>query len=277
MINGLDFWQLTRPPFDAVNEPAFFFESDAHGEALARLAYFVTDRTMGLAALTGEIGSGKTMTLRVLLNRLPPDLYGHAVLFTASGTFVEILAEINGHLRGDAFRDAPAVGRAAAVAEFRHLLREKIVALGRHLLIVLDEAQFLTPACLDELKCLTNPIDGGAPPVSLLLVGQPELKENLRSLPQVYQRLGLIYHLRHLQRAEVAAYLQHRLTIAGAARTDLFAAGCADLLFEFSGGCPRQINRICKLAVDRACLLRQNTIDHSLLNLIIADFKKQFA
>ncbi len=277
MINCLDFWKLVRPPFDAATDPAFFFESDAHGEALARLFYFVSDRSMGLAALTGEIGSGKTMTLQVLLNRLRPDLYDHAVLFTASGPFEAILGEINGHLRGDAAGSGVPAGRTAAVAEFRRLLREKIVALGRHLLVVLDEAQFLEPACLDELKCLTNPVDGGAPPVSLLLVGQPELKEHLRSLPQVYQRLGLIYHLRHLQRAEVGPYLQHRLNVAGSPRTDLFAEGCADVLFEFSGGCPRQINRICKLAVDRACLLQQPSIDVKILTLIIEDFKKQFA
>lgn len=277
MINYLDFWSLARSPFDAVNDPAFFFESGAHGEALARLLYFAGDQNMGMAALTGEIGAGKTLTLQVLLGRLRPDLYVPVVLYTANGTFAAILGEINSHLRGEWTGTAAPVERAEAVAEFRRLVRERAANLGRHLLVVMDEAQFLDGTCLDELKCLTNPIDGAAPPMSLLLAGQPELKEHLRRLPQVYQRLGLIYHLQHLRQAEVEPYLQHRLAVAGAERTDVFEPGCAELLFSFSAGCPRQINRICKLAVDRACLLRQATIGPDMVAMIIEDFRQQFA
>ncbi len=277
MINYLDFWKLAKPPFDAGPDPVFFFESRAHGEALARLQYFAADRAMGLAALTGEIGAGKTLTLQVLASRLRPDLYRQIMVFTTSGSREHVLAEINRQLRGgERAADSP-TDCAGLILEFQRLLRELIVARGRHLLIVLDESQFMDEACLDTLKCLTNPLTAGVAPVSVILAGQPELKAKLRALPQVYQRLGLIYHLGYLTREEVAPYVRHRLGVAQAARVEVFDADSVDLLFEFSGGCPRQINRVCKLAVDRACLLQQPAIDAGLLRLIIDDFDKQFA
>jgi len=277
MINYLDFWKLSKPPFDAGPDPSFFFESHAHGEALARLMYFAADRSMGLAALTGEIGAGKTLTLQVLAGRLRPDVYRQIMIFTTTGSREHVLAEINRQLKGGEQSPDSVMDCAGLVIEFQRLLREKIVATGRHLLVVLDESQFMDEACLDTLKCLTNPLPSGPSPVSLILAGQPELKSRLRALPQVYQRLGLIYHLGHLAREEVAAYVRHRLAVAKAAQSEVFDEEGLNLLFDFSKGCPRQINRVCKLAVDRACLLRQSRIDVTILRLIIDDFEKQFA
>ena len=277
MSNHLEFLKLARPPFDAGPDPVFFFESRAHSEALARLLYFTGDRSMGLAALTGEIGAGKTLTLQVLAKRLRPDLYRQIMIFTTTGSREYVLAEINRQLRGSERGSDGPTDCTSLVLEFQRLLRDKIIALGRHLLIVLDESQFMDEACLDTLKCLTNPLASGVSPVSLILAGQPELKERLRALPQVYQRLGLIYHLGYLTREEVAPYVRHRMAVAQAIHVEVFDAAGLDRLFAFSGGCPRQINRVCKLAVDRACLLQQQTIDADMLKLIIDDFAKQFA
>lgn len=277
MINYLDFFNLSRPPFDAGPDPVFFYDSQAHSEALARLLYFAADHTMGMAALTGEIGAGKTLTLEVLAKRLPPDLYRQVMVFSPTNSREYVLAEINRQLQGGDRGNNPPGDGASLVLEFQRLLRDKIVATGRHLLIVVDESQFMDEACLDTLKCLTNPLATGVSPVSLLLAGQPELKDRLRALPQLYQRLGLIYHLGYLTRDEVAPYVHHRLTVAQTAHQDVFSPAALDRLFTFSGGCPRQINRVCKLAVDRACLLQQRTIDAPLVQLIIDDFEKQFA
>ena len=277
MINYLDFWNLSKPPFDAGPDPVFFFESRSHGEALARLMYFTGDRAMGIAALTGEIGAGKTLTLQVLSQRLRPDIYRQVMVFTSTGSREHVLSEINRQLKGGGQCKDDPLDPAGLVIEFHRLLREKIIASGRHLLVVLDEAQFMDETCLDTLKCLTNPLSSCASPVSLILAGQTELKAKLKSLPQVYQRLGLIYHLGHLARDEIAPYVRHRLSIANTARFEVLDEKGIDLLFEFSRGCPRQINRVCKLAVDRACLLQRTTIDDSMLKLIIDDFAKQFA
>lgn len=272
MIRYLDFWKLTQPPFEVGNDAQFFFESHSHGEALARLQYFANDGGMGMAALTGEIGAGKTFLLHVLLNTLQADLFSTISVFTARGTFEDLLNLVNARLAGEG-------GPAAAgdpLARFHQLVTDRVAARGRRLFLVFDEAQFLDGDALSALKCLTNPFDSGTPPVSILLAGQPELRPRLQALPQVYQRLGLAYHLRYLRREEVDPYVRHRLCVAGAGQPDIFDSSCSDILFNFSKGCPRQINRICKLAVDRACMLQQTRIDANMVQLIVADFEQQF-
>lgn len=276
MIHYSDFWNLARPPFDAGPDPAFFFESRAHGEALARLLYFSLDRSMGLAAITGEIGAGKTMTLQVLARRLPPDVYRIVTVFTAPQSPTGMLAAINRQIAG-VEPEAAEADFDALRREFHRLLNRHIVASERHLLLVIDEAQLMSEACLDAVKCLTNPLGSGGACVSVVLSGQPELKSRLRALPQVYQRMGLIFHLGYLPREEVPAYVRHRLNVAQAGSLEVFNAEGIDLLYTFSGGCPRQINRVCKLAVDRACLLRKTEIDAGMLRMIIDDFEKQFS
>ncbi|MBM4164236.1 MAG: hypothetical protein FJ222_07325 [Lentisphaerae bacterium] len=276
MINYLDFWKLARPPFDAGPDPDFFFESRAHGEALARLLYFASDRAMGLAAITGEIGAGKTMTLQVLVNRLPPDLYRVITVFTAPESPAGVLVEINRQLGGSESRETESDVDALR-REFHRLLDRHIVASGRHLLMILDEAQLMNEACLDTVKCLTNPVGSRGAQVSVVLSGQPELKSRLRALPQVHQRMGLIYHLGYLEREEVPVYVRHRLAVANAMALDVFDAEGLALLYGFSKGCPRQINRVCKLAVDRACLLHKTAIDFAMLEMIVNDFEKQFS
>jgi type II secretory pathway predicted ATPase ExeA len=277
MLDYLSFWKLTRPPFDAGADPEFFFESRMHGEALARLEYFAADQSMGLAAITGEIGAGKTMTLQVFMRRLRPDVFRSMMIFTAPESPAGLLAEINRQLGGgEPVAGAPA-DRDGLTREFQKLLREKLVASGRKLLIVLDEAQLMDEACIDAVKCLTNPIAPGVSPVSVILSGQPELKAKLRALPQVYQRFGLIYHLGYLARDEVPDYVRHRLAVSQASSTEVFDDTGFDLLYRFSNGCPRQINQICKLAVDRACLLQQPSVDDTMLQMIISDFEKHFA
>lgn len=271
MIRYLEFWKLAQPPFEAGTDATFFFESQAHGEALARLRYFAADGGMGLAALTGEIGAGKTFLLHVLLDTLPVDRFVRVALFTARGSFEELLRQINSRLQGSA--PLPAAGDP--LTTFHRLLSDRVASRGRHLLLVLDETQFLDDDCLNALKCLTNPFDAGTPPVSILLAGQPELRPRLQALPQVHQRVGLAYHLSYLRREEVGPYIRHRLAVAGAAQPEIFDTDCADVLFEFSKGCPRQINRICKLAVDRACMLQQSSIAAKMLSLIVKDFEQQ--
>ena len=271
-----EFWNLSRPPFDAGPDPDFFFESRAHGEALARLLYFSSDRSMGLAAVTGEIGAGKTTTLRVLASRLPADAYRILTVFTAPESPAGMLAEINRQLgggeAGEAAPDPDFLRRG-----FRRLVDRHIRASGRHLLVVIDEAQHMSEACLDTVKCLTNPDGGGEADVSIILSGQPELTARLRAVPQVRQRLGLLYHLGYLSRAEVPAYVARRLAVAQAAPPDVFDGEGYDLLFDFSAGCPRQINRVCKLAVDRACMLGKPRIDAAMLRMIANDFERQFS
>jgi general secretion pathway protein A len=266
---------MRQPPFESNSEACFFFESETHGEALARLFYLVSDGGMGMGALTGKIGSGKTMLINVLESRLRQDLYTTIRLHTAHLPFEHILAEINSQLRDEApSPDAPQE-KYYLLKEFKQLLENKVGSLGKHLILILDEAQFLSPECLDELKCLTN-FNQKESVMTLLLSGQSDLKEKLRALPQVYQRLGMFYDLQLLRQEEVGPYLRHRLRIAGAENMDIFDKEGIEPLFVFSGGCPRQINRICKLAVDRACLMKKERVDVNMVRMIIRDIEKHF-
>lgn len=270
----LSFWKLREPPFESACDAHFFYESKAHGEALARLLYLVSDRGMGMGAMSGEIGSGKTMLLNVLEQRLRKDLYATVRLHTANLTFEPILAEINQQLCGR--QELPKnMAKYYLIKEFEALLQQQVGALGKHLILILDEAQFLSKECLDELKCLTN-YNQSDPLLTIILSGQPELKETLSTLPQVYQRLGMFCCLKNLQHDEIVSYLQHRLKTAGAEKEDVFAEDCIDPLFSFSGGCPRQINRLCKLAIDHACLTRKERITADMIRVIIRDIEKHF-
>jgi general secretion pathway protein A len=267
------FRDLCKPPFDMGCDPAYFYESRIHGEALARLLYVVADGGMGIGVLTGEIGSGKTMMLGVLRERVPRDRYRLISIPTAKFLFTDLLREFVLQLGGNA---TAATGAYDVARAFEQALEERVLARGCHLVLVLDEAQFLDPGCLEELKCLTNITRGGRPALTLLLAGQPELRDHLRALPQVYQRIGMVYHLNRLAADEVPAYVEHRLAVAGARSVLSFAAACSEPLFEFSGGCPRQINRVCKLAVDRALMLDRQVVDAALVQAIIQDIRQQF-
>jgi type II secretory pathway predicted ATPase ExeA len=270
----LSFLKMRQPPFESNCDSQFFYESEAHGEALARLLYLVSDRGMGMGAMTGEIGSGKTMVLSVLLSRLRPDLYTSVKLHTAHLPFEHILAEINQQLKGKR-NVAPHGDKYYLLKEFEQLLQDRILSIRKHMILILDEAQFLSEECLDELKCLTNYNQQGSA-LTIILSGQPELKAKLSALPQIYQRLGMFCYLKNLRYEEVPSYLQHRLRTAGSEKLDIFHADSIDPLFSFSEGCPRQINRVCKLAVDRACMMKKEQIDADMIRMITHDIEKHF-
>ena len=280
-MDYLEFWKLRQAPFEMDSDPSFFFESRAHGEALARLLYLVADQGMGMGMLTGEIGAGKTITLSVLKNRLRRDLYQVSYIRTASLRFSDLLQEINLQLReGPGQNGPPSVNGGTdpyrLLKEFEDLLDRRLRPMGKHFVLILDEAQLLDPKCLEEVKCLTNLNQDGRRCLTIILAGQPELRENLRLMPQIYQRLGIVFHLLNLSRDELAPYVTHRLSVAGSPRQDVFEDACLDELYVFSGGCPRQVNRICKLAVDRACLLQKTMVDADMVRMIIADIRKYF-
>lgn len=276
-MDYLQFWQLREPPFEAVSNTAFFYESNAHSEGIARLLYVVADQGMGIGALTGEIGSGKTMILNVLRERIPRDMYQTVHITTASFAFEHLLQEIIAQVEGDdLYTESGNDGKYPLLKRLERCVEERVTVLDKHLLVMLDESQLLEPGCLEELKCLTNLNRPGRSVLTIILAGQPELRRTLRSMPQVYQRMGMVYHLSHLERSEVPDYVRHRLAVSGASRLDIFEPDCMDLLYQFSHGCPRQINRVCKLAVDRACLLEQHKVNRDMVQRIVDDIRRQF-
>ena len=241
------FFGLHEKPFSITPDPRYLFLSERHGEALAHLVYGVTE-SGGFIQLTGEVGTGKTtLTRSLLLNRMPENA-DVAVVLNPQLSVVEFLATICEELHIEVLHNKGSV-KALTDALNRHLLEAH--AAGRRTILVVDEAQNLTPAVLEQVRLLTNLETAKQKLLQIILIGQPELRELLarNDLRQLAQRITARYHLEPLSREETASYVEHRLKVAGALG-EVFDSGAKKEVFRLSQGVPRLINVIC----DRALL-----------------------
>jgi general secretion pathway protein A len=251
MNSSLDHWQLRERPFELVTDRRFFFQSQEHEEALARLRYLVAERTMYAGLLSGEIGCGKSITGRVFAAGLDP--VQHAVVFFENAHF-RFADHIRQFARTAGLGDA--IARARTAAQVYELARTTVSYLHdrehRHVVLVFDEAQDLRADTLADLKRLLNLNDDGVGRLTLILIGQPELRLCIRAHPPIDQRISLRYHLGGMQAADCSAYLRHRLRVAGHPTGVLFETGAEQILASASAGVPREINRLAKLALETA-------------------------
>ena len=262
---------VKREAFDNTRDARFFFPSKEHAEALARCAFMVDDGNMGIGLLSGEIGCGKTLVRTVLQRKLSKERFLVLSLENCLFEFDDLLLEILSQIRGERLypRDLP--DRYSRIAAFKDFLVQRVARSSRHLLIILDEAQQLDLRSLEALKGLTNITPERRNLFSLLLVGQPEIHTRIRRLPQFEQRVGLRYHLNRLSLEDTAAYLRHRLTVAGLSGPQPFTDSAVNAVFEYSDGIPREINRVAKLALDHAITHQLTRIDHNLVSVVGED------
>lgn len=241
------FFGLNEKPFSITPDPRYLFMSERHGEALAHLVYGVKE-SGGFVQLTGEVGTGKTTLVRsLLLNRMPENA-DVAVVLNPQITAQEFLLTICEEL-GIAIPEPRDSIKALTDALNRHLLNAH--AEGRRTILVVDEAQNLAPAVLEQVRLLTNLETAKQKLLQIILIGQPELRELLgrNDLRQLAQRITGRYHLEPLTREETAHYVEHRLRVAGALGEVIDNAAKKEV-FRLSEGVPRLINVIC----DRALL-----------------------
>ena len=238
------------PPFDSTRDTRYFFPSAGHAEALSRLQFLADDRNMGMGLLTGEIGSGKTLLRTVLHARLSPESHVRVSIENGLLDFDDLLLEILSQIQSQRLRASDYPDRYSRLAAFKRLLTEQIVGRHRHLVVLLDEAQQLEPRCLDAIKGLTNISSERQNYLTVILIGQPELRGHLRQIPQVDQRVSLRFHLTALSADETREYVRHRLNVAGYHGAFPFDDEALDILFHASRGIPREVNRICKIALE---------------------------
>ncbi len=219
-------------------------------EALSRLLFLAEDRNMGMGLLTGEIGSGKTLLRTVLHSRLGGEQHLRVSVENGLLGFDDLLLEIISQMRGERVESRDLADRYSRISTFKRLLTELVANRDRHLVVLLDEAQQLDPESLDALKGLTNIASERQNFLTVILMGQPELRQRVRRLPQVDQRISLRYHLGALAQDEIEPYLRHRLEVAGYQGRFPFSAEAMELLHRSSRGIPREINRISKLALE---------------------------
>jgi general secretion pathway protein A len=257
------FFGLGEKPFAITPDPRYLFMSERHAEALAHLLYGINEAG-GFIQLTGEVGTGKTTVVRSLLERMP----GHAdvaVILNPQLTPVEFVLTICEEL-GIFMRDDD----ASSIKDLVDLLNKRLLeahAKGRRVVVIVDEAQNLTPETLEQVRLLTNLETASQKLLQIILIGQPELREVLGrvELRQLAQRITGRYHLDPLSRAETAAYVTHRLKVAGSATGDAFSAAALREVHRLSNGIPRIINVICDRALLGAFTQEQHRIGPSLV------------
>jgi len=273
MSKLLEYWNLQERPFELVTDSRFFFQSHEHREALARLRYLVTERTMYAGLLSGEIGCGKSITGRVFAATLDPTHYAVVVFENAHFRFADHMRHLAGELGLDAARIARARTAAQVYELVRSLLRELGNGPGRHLVLVFDEAQDLRKDTLADLKRLLNFNDDGHGRLTLILLGQPELRDRVRVHAPLDQRVSLRFHLAGMQVADCRAYLEHRLRVARHPTGQLFSAEAHKIVAEAGRGVPRELNRIAKLALESARAQSSATIEGEHIRAVVDDLE----
>src|SRR5579871_6033462 len=249
----LTFFGLAEKPFAITPDPRYLYLSARHADALAHLVYGINEAG-GFIQLTGEVGTGKTTTIRSLLARAPKNAEIALILNPrlSPGEFLRTLCEELGLGVGDS--DDSNIKELVDVLN-RHLLH--MHAKGRRVVLIVDEAQDLSPEVLEQIRLLTNLETETQKLLQIILIGQPELRSLIarQDLRQLAQRVTGRYHLDPLSRDETAAYVRHRLRVAGAT-ADIFSRAALREVYRVSGGIPRVINVIS----DRA-LLGAYTLD----------------
>jgi general secretion pathway protein A len=243
----LSFFGLNEKPFAITPDPRYLYLSERHAEALAHLLYGINEAG-GFVQLTGEVGTGKTTVVRSLLAQTPQNAE-IALILNPRMTAPEFLLTICEEL-GIGVPDAATESLKDLVDILSHYLL-RAHSGGKRIVLVVDEAQNLAPEVLEQVRLLTNLETNTQKLLQIILIGQPELREILArtELRQLAQRITGRYHLCPLLHPETAAYVRHRLRVAGATN-DIFTPRALSEVHRLSGGVPRVINVIC----DRALL-----------------------
>ena len=240
-----NYFGLTEAPFSIAPDPRFLYMSDQHREALAHLLYGVNSNG-GFVLLTGEVGTGKTTVSRCLLEQMPEDTEV-AFILNPKYSVMGLLAAICDDLGIDYSPSSEMKDYVDALNE--HLLENH--RSNRQTVLIIDEAQNLSPDVLETIRLLTNLETNTRKLLQVILIGQPELLAMLErpELRQLNQRITARYHLRTLRQEELAGYIAHRLSIAGV-ECRLFPEETIKHLYRLTNGVPRLVNIVC----DRALL-----------------------
>ena len=263
------YWRLRERPFENVLDGRFFYPSESHQAAILKLRYAVENRRQG-ALLAGASGLGKTLAVNVLEADLPDEYKPFARITFPQMPAEQLLAYIayeltkpgspspaDEGLPSQVYSKTPDIQASVKQIErFLDLNTQK----GRHAVAVIDEVHLLENRhALEAIRLLPNFGPGGAPSLTMLLVGQTSFLPMLDRTPQLEERLGVKCLLRSFSEQETKAYVKHRMQTAGAER-EIFDAEALSAVHYQTHGNPRQINRICDLALLIGYAEQQDTI-----------------
>src|SRR3984893_11966394 len=265
------FYNLKRNPFELTPDPSFLFPTRRHNEALASLYYGVRQRK-GFVVMTGEVGTGKTLLVRCLLQLLKGSNVSYAYVFNSRLSSAEFLQYVAGDF------GLPFSGKTKSEL----LLELGSFLVDRHqqnqtTVLVVDEAHHLSAEVLEEIRLLTNLETAQQKLLQILLVGQPELDEKLDMLElrQLKQRIALRARLEHLDREETSGYIERRLQLAGAESqaSTLFPQYTITEIYRYSRGIPRLINTICENALIIAYARQLPSVPVDIVSEVAKEFR----
>jgi len=235
-------WRLRLRPFENVPDPRFYVPSAKHETAMERMLYGIHTRK-GIVMLTGEIGSGKTLLSRAAILKLPRSRYEIGLVSNPTIPGNEFLGEILFQLGLDP--------HGTRVEQLRRLNDQLLANYHRHVdtVVVVDEAQAIEHDRLfEELRLLSNFQLNDRFLITLVLLGQPELRGRIARIPQLAQRVAIQHHIDYLDRAETKAYILTRLVAAGA-ESPIFSPSAISSIHHRTGGVCRLINSLCDLCL----------------------------
>lgn len=265
------FYNLKRNPFEITPDPSFLFPTKRHNEALAALYYGVR-RHKGFVVMTGEVGTGKTLLVRCLLQLLNQNDIAYAYVFNGRLSPLEFLQYVAA--------DFGLSSSGKNKGELLLMLSNYVISRHQKKLttvLVVDEAHHVSAEILEEIRLLTNLETTQQKLLQILLVGQPELDEKLDSveLRQLKQRISLRSQLQPLDPEETRGYIQRRLQVAGAnpKAAALFPAETIASVYRHSRGIPRLINTVCENALISAYAKQAPSVTPDIIEEIAADFR----
>lgn len=235
------FYHLSGKPFQLSPDPAFFYESRVHKRAYAYLEYGLYQGE-GFIVITGEVGAGKTTVVRNLLAHLDSTRVVAAHLVSTNLDADDLLRAVCAAF-GLSTKDTD---KASLLAELEQFLKG-VAADRKRALLLVDEAQNLTPRAVEELRMLSNFQVGEHALLQSFLIGQPELRRIMQSpgMQQFRQRVIASYHLGPLDRNETQGYIEHRLTHVGWKGDPKLDSAAYDAIYAFTAGIPRRVNLVC--------------------------------
>ena len=260
------FYGLKQKPFNLTPDPEFIFFTEKHREAFAHLVYGIKERR-GFIEITGEVGTGKTTLCRALLNEFEEDIK-LALILNPALSDVELLLAINQELfvpnQGESKKDLLDALNDYLIEQHSHSV---------NVVLIIDESQNLSKETLEQIRMISNLETAKAKLIQIVLVGQPELMEKLKSpeLRQLNQRITVRYHISNLSVEETSAYIYHRLRIAGSEGRIIFTPDAIKLIHQYSQGIPRLINAICDQALLAGYVSERFQIDSPLIKLALQE------
>jgi general secretion pathway protein A len=263
------YWGLTEPPFNLTPDPRFLYMSRQHEDALMMLHYAIT-RNKGAALLTGDIGLGKTTISRKLLDLLDPVRQRVVLIVNPILTPIQILQEILEQLD----RPVASRNRQVLVQELHRVLIAQYER-GQNVVVLVDESHLIRgSATFEELRLLLNCQMNDQFLISLLLLGQNELREKLEKVPALEQRISIRHQLKPLDTGEVGEMLLHRLRVAGyTGLSHPFSPEAVFELHKLSNGTPRVITQLADQALMIGMAQKLRQIEGMTIHEVLRDYQ----